>query len=223
MEFIKEALEFVLHIDVHLQALCGAYGGWVYAILFLIVFCETGLVVTPFLPGDSLLFAVGSLVAIGAMKAEVAAPLLVCAALCGDNVNYWVGRYLGPRVFQKENSRLLNKEYLERTHKFYEKHGRKTIVIARFLPIIRTFAPFVAGIGRMNYRMFLTFSIVGAALWVSLFVGGGYYFGNIPAIKNNFSIVILVLVLIPGMPALIEFVRMRMRANSRKHIPTSGD
>lgn len=218
MEFLKEALEFVLHIDVHLQVLCATYGAWVYAILFLIVFCETGLVVTPFLPGDSLLFAVGSLVALGAVEGGVVAPLLVAAALSGDNVNYWAGRYLGPRVFQKEGSKLLNKEYLERTHKFYDKHGRKTVVIARFLPIIRTFAPFVAGIGRMNYRVFLTFSVLGAALWVSLFVGGGYYFGNIPVIKNNFSIVILVLVLIPGMPALIEFVRMRF--GKRKPVGT---
>jgi membrane-associated protein len=209
MEFLKEAIEFVLHIDTHLQALCGAYGGWVYAILFLIVFCETGLVVTPFLPGDSLLFAVGSLVALNALEARIVAPLLVAAALTGDNVNYWVGRYLGPRVFQKENSKILNKEYLERTHKFYDRHGRKTVVIARFLPIIRTFAPFVAGIGRMTYRVFLTFSVLGAMLWVSLFVGGGYFFGNIPVIKNNFSLVILALVLIPGLPALIEFLRMR--------------
>ncbi len=209
MEFLKEAIEFVIHIDVHLQSLCTTYGVWVYAILFVIVFCETGLVVTPFLPGDSLLFAIGSLVALGALEARVAAPLLVAAALSGDNVNYWVGRYIGPRVFQKEKSRFLNKEYLDRTHTFYNKHGRKTVVIARFLPIIRTFAPFVAGIGRMKYRVFLTFSILGAILWVSLFVAGGYYFGNIPAIKNNFSIVILALVLIPGLPALIEFLRIR--------------
>ncbi len=209
MDIIKQALEFVIHIDAHLLALCTAYGAWVYAIVFVVVFCETGLVVTPFLPGDSLLFAIGSLVSLGALEARIVAPLLVAAALCGDNVNYWVGRYLGPRVFQKENSKIFNKEYLERTHKFYERHGRKTVVIARFLPIIRTFAPFVAGIGRMNYRIFLTFSILGAALWVSLFVGGGYFFGNIPVVKNNFSIVILALVLIPGMPALVEFIRIR--------------
>jgi membrane-associated protein len=216
MEFIKDAVEFVLHIDTHLFTLCTAYGAWVYAILFLIVFCETGLVVTPFLPGDSLLFAVGALAALNAIEARIAAPLLVAAALSGDNVNYWVGRYLGPRVFQKEKSKFLNKDHLERTHRFYEKHGRKAVVIARFLPIIRTFAPFVAGIGRMTYRIFLTFSVLGAALWVGLFVAGGYYFGNIPIIKNNFSIVILVLVLIPGMPALIEFLRMWFR---KKRIP----
>jgi membrane-associated protein len=216
VEFLKEAIEFVLHIDVHLQALCGAYGAWVYAIIFLIVFCETGFVVTPFLPGDSLLFAVGSLVAIGALDAGIAAPLLVAAALSGDNVNYWVGRYVGPKVFHKENVKFLNKEYLERTHKFYDKHGRKTVVIARFLPIIRTFVPFVAGIGRMTYTIFLLFSILGASLWVSLFIAGGYYFGNFPIIKNNFSIVILVLVTIPGLPALIGFIRMRF---GRKRIP----
>ena len=216
MEFLKEALEFVLHIDVHLQALCGTYGGWVYAIIFLIVFCETGFVVTPFLPGDSLLFAVGSLVAIGALEARIAAPLLVAAALSGDNVNYWVGRYVGPKVFHKDNAKFLNKEYLDRTHHFYQRHGRKTVVIARFLPIIRTFVPFVAGIGRMTYTIFLMFSVIGATLWVSLFISGGYYFGNIPAIKNNFSIVILVLVLIPGLPALMEFLRMRF---GRKKVP----
>ena len=216
MDLIKEAIEFVLHIDTHLLALCAAYGAWVYAILFLIVFCETGLVVTPFLPGDSLLFAVGALAALNALEARIAAPLLVAAALSGDNVNYWVGRYLGPLVFQKEKSRFLNKDHLNRTHRFYEKHGRKAVVIARFLPIIRTFAPFVAGIGRMTYRIFLTFSVLGAALWVGLFVAGGYYFGNIPIIKNNFSIVILVLVLIPGMPALMEFLRMWFR---KKRVP----
>ncbi|HTP12978.1 MAG TPA: DedA family protein [Bacteroidota bacterium] len=220
MDLIKEAIEFVLHIDAHLLSLCTAYGAWVYAIVFLIVFCETGLVVTPFLPGDSLLFAIGSLVSLGALEGRIAGPLLVAAALCGDNVNYWVGRYLGPRVFQKENSRLFNKEYLERTHRFYERHGRKTVVIARFLPIIRTFAPFVAGIGRMNYRIFLTFSVLGAALWVALFLGGGYFFGNIPAVKNNFSIVILALILIPGAPAFIEFVRMRF---GRKKVRVSEE
>ena len=214
MEFLRQAIEFVLHIDTHLQVLCGEYGAWVYAILFLIVFCETGLVVTPFLPGDSLLFAVGSLVALNALEARIVAPLLVVAALTGDNVNYWVGRYFGPIVFQKENSKVFNKAYLERTHKFYEKHGRKAVVIARFLPIIRTFAPFVAGIGRMTYRVFLTFSVLGAMLWVGLFVGGGYFFGNIPVIKSNFSIVILALILIPGLPALTQFLRMRFGKKS---------
>ncbi len=222
MEFLKEAVEFVLHIDVHLQALCTAYGTWIYGILYVIVFCETGLVVTPFLPGDSLLFAVGSLVALGALDAKLAAPLLVLAALTGDNVNYWIGRYLGPRVFHGEKSRFLNREYLDRTHKFYDKHGKKTIVIARFLPIVRTFAPFVAGIGRMAYGVFLTFSVLGAMLWVTLFVGGGYYFGNIPVVKNNFSVVIIALVLIPGLPSLIEVIRIKLRQREKKREAVAG-
>jgi membrane-associated protein len=207
MEFIQQLIDFVLHIDKHLFDLCAMYGMWIYAILFLIVFCETGLVVTPFLPGDSLLFAVGSLAAINAMRVDYAIPLLMTAALVGDNTNYWIGRKVGPKVFSQEKSLLFNREYLERTHKFYEKHGRKTIVIARFIPIIRTFAPFVAGIGRMRYQTFLLFSILGALLWVNLFVLVGYFLGNIPVIKQNFSIVIIALVLIPGMPALIEFIR----------------
>jgi len=191
------------------------YGMWIYAILFLILFCETGLVVTPFLPGDSLLFAIGSLAAIGAMQVEYAIPLLMTAALAGDNTNYWIGRKVGPKVFSQEKSRLFNKEYLDRTHRFYDKHGRMTVILARFLPIIRTFAPFVAGIGRMTYRTFLMFSIIGAFLWVNLFVLVGYFFGNIPLIKQNFSIVILALVLIPGLPALIEFIR-HIREQQRK-------
>ena len=210
-ELLKSLVEFVLHVDRHLLEFCTDYGTWVYLLLFVVVFCETGLVVTPFLPGDSLLFAVGSLAAISGLRAEIAAPLLICAALAGDNVNYWIGRSIGPRVFSSEQSRFLNRDYLDRTQRFYEKHGRKTVVIARFLPIIRTFAPFVAGIGRMVYLRFLLFSVLGALLWVSLFVGAGYYFGNIPFIKNNFSVVIIVLVLIPGLPALTEFVKIRLR------------
>jgi membrane-associated protein len=215
MEFIQQIIEFVLHIDRHLFDLCTMYGMWIYAILFLILFCETGLVVTPFLPGDSLLFAIGSLAAIGAMQVEYAIPLLMTAALAGDNTNYWIGRKVGPKVFSQEKSRLFNKEYLDRTHRFYDKHGRMTVILARFLPIIRTFAPFVAGIGRMTYRTFLMFSIIGAFLWVNLFVLVGYFFGNIPLIKQNFSIVILALVLIPGLPALIEFIR-HIREQQRK-------
>jgi membrane-associated protein len=207
MELLQQLIQFVLHIDKHLFDLCTLYGAWIYGILFLVVFCETGLVVTPFLPGDSLLFAIGSLAAIGAMRVEFAIPLLMTAALTGDNTNYWIGRKVGPKVFSQEKSRLFNKEYLNRTNKFYDKYGKITVVIARFLPIIRTFAPFVAGIGRMTYRTFLLFSIMGALLWVTLFVLVGYFFGNIPFIKEHFSLVILALVLIPGMPAAIEFVR----------------
>ena len=216
MDLIKEAIEFVLHIDTHLLALCAAYGAWVYAILFLIVFCETGFVVTPFLPGDSLLFAVGALAAIQALDPWIASVILIAAAVGGDTANYWIGHYVGPRVFHEEHSRFLNKEHLERTHSFYEKHGGKTIIIARFLPIIRTFAPFVAGIGDMTYRRFILYNIAGGVMWVLLVVGAGYFFGNITVVKNNFSIVILALVLIPGLPALMEFLRMWFR---KKRVP----
>jgi membrane-associated protein len=211
MGFIPDVLDFVLHLDKHLFDLCTQYGTWVYAILFVVVFCETGLVVTPFLPGDSLLFAVGSLAAISALDLPTSIALLMIAAILGDTVNYWMGDYVGPKVFQKENSRLLNKEYLVRTHLFYEKHGGKTIIIARFLPIIRTFAPFVAGIGSMTYRRFLLFNVVGGALWVLLFVFAGYFFGSVPIVKNNFSLVIIALILIPGIPAVVEVVRMQLR------------
>jgi len=218
MELFQQLIEFALHIDKHLFDLCAMYGVWIYAILFLVVFCETGLVVTPFLPGDSLLFAVGSLAAIGAMRAEYAIPILMAATLTGDNTNYWIGRKIGPKLFTLEKSRLFNKEYLDRTHRFYDRHGKVTIILARFLPIIRTFAPFVAGIGHMTYRIFLLFSVIGAMLWVNLFILVGYFFGNIPFIKQNFSIVIIALILIPGMPALIEFFRHIIER--RKRHPT---
>lgn len=211
MDPLEKGIDFILHIDAHLLDLCAQYGVWVYAILFVIVFCETGLVVTPFLPGDSLLFAVGSLAAIGALDVTTSVVLLIVAAIVGDTVNYWIGDYVGPKVFHEEHSRLLNKEYLLRTHRFYEKHGGKTIIIARFLPIIRTFAPFVAGIGSMTYRRFLMFNIVGGIAWVLLFVLAGYFFGNIPFIKNNFSLVIIALILIPGIPAAVEVIRQQLR------------
>jgi membrane-associated protein len=216
MGFIQDFLEIILHLDRHLFDLCSQYGAWVYAILFVIIFCETGLVVTPFLPGDSLLFAVGSLAAINALDLPTSIVLMILAAVLGDTVNYWIGNYVGPRVFQKENSRLLNKEYLVRTHQFYEKHGGKTIIIARFLPIIRTFAPFVAGIGSMTYRRFLLFNVVGGALWVLLFILAGYFFGSIQIVKDNFSLVIIALVLIPGIPSLVEIVRIELRKRKAK-------
>jgi membrane-associated protein len=219
MESIALLIDFVTHIDQHLHTLCTSYGIWVYAILFIIIFCETGLVVTPFLPGDSLLFAVGSLAAIGALDVIVGSILLMAAAVGGDTVNYWAGNYVGPRVFYEEHSRFLNKEYLRRTHAFYEKHGGKTIIIARFLPIIRTFAPFVAGIGQMTYSRFIAFNVVGGVLWVLIIVSGGYLFGNIPFIKNNFSFVILAFILIPGIPSVVEFIKIqisRRKARSRR-------
>ncbi|MDP2884262.1 MAG: DedA family protein [Ignavibacteria bacterium] len=211
MGFLQDFLEIILHLDKHLFDLCTQYGAWVYAILFVIVFCETGLVVTPFLPGDSLLFAVGSLAAINALDLTLSIVLLITAAILGDTVNYWIGDYVGPKVFHQENSRFLNKEYLVRTHQFYEKHGGKTIIIARFLPIIRTFAPFVAGIGSMTYKRFLMFNVVGGALWVLLFVPAGYFFGSVPFVKNNFSLVIIALVLIPGIPSVVEVVRLQLK------------
>jgi membrane-associated protein len=211
MDFIQDFFEIILHLDKYLFDLCTAYGAWVYAILFVVVFCETGLVVTPFLPGDSLLFAVGSLAAINALDLTTSIVLLIFAAILGDTVNYWIGDYVGPKVFHQEKSRFLNKEYLLRTHQFYEKHGGKTIIIARFLPIIRTFAPFVAGIGSMTYRRFLLFNVVGGVLWVLLFVPAGYFFGSVPIVKNNFSLVIIALVLIPGIPAAVEVIRMQIR------------
>jgi membrane-associated protein len=191
----------------------------IYAILFLIVFCETGFVITPFLPGDSLLFAVGSLAAIGALDPWFTIILLIVAAFAGDTVNYWIGHYIGPKIFHKEKVRFLNKEYLERTHRFYEKHGGKTIIIARFLPIIRTFAPFVAGIGSMTYPRFMVYNLAGGVLWVLLFVFAGYFFGNMPLIKQNFSIVIIALVLIPGIPALVEFVRHFIERRNKSKNP----
>jgi membrane-associated protein len=215
MGFIPDALDFVLHLDKHLFDLCTQYGTWVYAILFLIIFCETGLVVTPFLPGDSLLFAVGSLAAISALDLTTSILLLTAAAILGDTVNYWVGDFVGPKVFQREDSRLLNKEYLNRTHRFYEKHGGKTIIIARFLPIIRTFAPFVAGIGSMTYRRFILFNVVGGAAWVLLFVFAGFFFGSVPFIKNNFSLVIIALILIPGIPAVVEVIRVQLKKRGK--------
>lgn len=215
MEFLQHPIDFILHLDKFLPLLCNEYGIWIYGILCAIIFCETGLVVTPFLPGDSLLFAVGSLAALGALRVEFAIPLLLCAALLGDNTNYWIGRKIGPKVFNSAHSRFFNKEYLDRTHLFYEKYGKAAVIIARFLPIIRTFAPFVAGIGKMRYRIFLVFSVIGAALWVNLFAVAGYYFGNIPFVKQNFSIVVIALVLIPGLPALIEFLR-QLRARWTK-------
>jgi len=223
MEFFQQLIQFVLHIDKHLFDLCTMYGTWIYAILFVIIFCETGFVVTPFLPGDSLLFAAGSLAAIGALDPWLAIILLIIAAFAGDTVNYWIGHYMGPKVFHKENVRFLNKEYLERTHRFYEKHGGKTIIIARFLPIIRTFAPFVAGIGSMTYPRFMMYNLSGGALWVFLFILGGFFFGNVPIVKQNFSIVILALVLIPGIPALVEFIRHFVSRRKKQELSQTGN
>jgi membrane-associated protein len=211
MDLLHYLADFVLHLDTHLADIIARYGTGTYLILFLIVFCETGLVVTPFLPGDSLLFAAGTFAGLGALNPYVLLVLLMAAALCGDNVNYWVGRYIGPRAFSGAIP-WLRQDYLARTEAFYDRHGGKTVIIARFIPIIRTFAPFVAGVGRMRYARFLSFSVGGAALWVGLFIFGGYLFGNIPVVRRNFSAVIVAIILISVLPVVVEAVKARRRA-----------
>lgn len=211
MEFITHLIDLFLHLDVHLHELTLEYGTWTYAILFIVIFCETGLVVTPFLPGDSLLFAAGSLAALGSLDPHLLVFLLVLAGILGDSVNYTVGYRIGPKIFHKENVRFLNKAYLEKAHAFYERHGGKTIIFARFIPIIRTFAPFVAGIGKMTYAKFLLYNVTGAVVWVAGFVYTGYYFGNLPFVKKNFSLVIIAIIILSVTPPVIEFIRSRMR------------
>jgi membrane-associated protein len=209
MELIRYLIDVVLHLDKHLDIVIQNFGAWTYGVFFCIIFLETGLVVTPFLPGDSLLFAVGALAALGSLDIKALLILLAVAAIAGDTVNYWIGHAAGPKVFSRENSLLLNKEHLHRTHRFYEKYGGKTIVLARFVPIIRTFAPFVAGIGCMNYSRFIAYNVFGGVGWVSLFLLGGYFFGNIPIVKNNFSLVIFAIIFISVLPIAVEFVRSR--------------
>lgn len=212
---IAQLIDLFLHLDAHLYELVSAYGPWVYLILFLVVFAETGLVVTPFLPGDSLLFATGAIAATGALDPNAVVGLLLVAAVLGDATNYWIGHYVGPKVFTRQKSWFFNPEHLHRTHAFYEKHGGKTIIIARFVPIIRTFAPFVAGIGEMSYRRFFSFNVVGALLWVPGLVYAGYFFGNLPIVKQNFSLVILAIIGLSVLPMVVEFVR-HWREKSRR-------
>ncbi|MFZ4794266.1 MAG: DedA family protein [Blastocatellia bacterium] len=207
MELIKYLIDLILHLDKHLVELVTQYGAWTYAILFLIIFCETGLVVMPFLPGDSLIFAVGTLAAKGVLDLFWVSILMIIAAIIGDTINYWIGYKIGPKVFSSQDSRLLNRRHLDRTHQFYEKYGGKTIIIARFMPIIRTFAPFVAGIGRMNYSRFLLYNVVGGVLWIVLFMLAGYLFGNIPIVKRNFTLVIFGIIVVSILPGVIEYLR----------------
>jgi membrane-associated protein len=209
MEFILQIIDFIVHVDTHLDAIIREYGTWTYAILFLIIFAETGLVVTPFLPGDSLLFAAGAFAARGSLSPALLFVLLAIAAILGDAVNYSVGRFLAPRA--QRGFRFIRKEHLDRTHAFYEKHGGKTIIIARFMPIVRTFAPFVAGVGSMEYRRFAMFNVTGAVLWIALFVYAGFFFGNIPAVEHNFTLVIMAIIFVSILPGLIEFIRHRLR------------
>lgn len=209
MELLTQLIDVVVHLDQHLQALVAEHGAWIYLILFLIVFCETGLVVTPFLPGDSLLFVAGTVAAAGGMDIHLLVLLLIIAAVLGDAVNYGVGHYIGPRIFSHNESRWLNPAHLQRAHDFYEKYGGKTIIIARFVPIVRTYAPFVAGAASMTYSRFALFNVSGAVLWVVSLGYAGYFFGNLPFIKNNLTLVILGIIFLSILPGVIEILRNR--------------
>jgi membrane-associated protein len=211
VEFIKDFIDLFLHLDTHLQTVIQNYGTWTYVILFLIIFCETGLVVTPILPGDSLLFAAGAFAATGSLDLVWLLILLTVAAVLGDAVNYAIGHFMGPKVFSQPDSRFLKREYLDRTHQFYEKYGGKTIIIARFVPIVRTFAPFVAGVGSMTYAKFASYNVIGGLLWVGVCVLAGYAFGNIPVVQENFTLVILGIIFVSILPGIIEFLRQRQQ------------
>jgi membrane-associated protein len=217
MELIQYLIDLFLHLDKHLSVIIQNYGTWTYLLLFFVIFMETGFVVTPFLPGDSLLFAAGTFAspALGSPLNILLLWVLLClAAILGDTVNYWIGHYIGPRAFSGE-VRFLKKEYLDRTHEFYERHGGKTIILARFVPIIRTFAPFVAGVGMMTYGKFITYNVVGGIAWVSIFTWGGYFFGTLPFVQENFSFVVLAIILLSVMPAVYEVVRDKLQPRRR--------
>jgi len=215
MEVITNLIELFLHIDEYLAEIIANYGTWTYALLFFVIFLETGLVVTPFLPGDSLLFAAGSFAALGVLSPWTLVILLSIAAILGDTVNYWIGHYIGPKAFSG-NIRFLKKEYLDKTHAFYEKHGGKTIILARFVPIVRTFAPFVAGVGAMTYSKFILYNVVGGLLWVNIFVWLGYFFGNLPFVKKNFEFAILAIIFISVMPMVYEFLKAKLESRKEK-------
>lgn len=212
MDLLMQFIDVILHLDQHLEAWSAAYGVWIYAILFLIIFCETGLVVTPFLPGDSLLFAAGALAAMGGTDITLTMLVIFSAAVIGDNVNYWIGRYIGPKVFGWENSRFFNKKALILTQSYFEKYGTKTLVMGRFIPLVRTFAPFTAGVGQMHYPKFLTVSILGGLLWVGLLTQAGYWLGNIPVVKSNIEFVVIGIIVVSLLPAVFTFVQARMAA-----------
>lgn len=220
MTILQQIIHIILHLDEYLGQIIQDYGIWTYAFLFFVIFMETGFVITPFLPGDSLIFAAGTLAGLGYLNVWLLYIVLCAAAILGDTVNYWIGHYFGPRAFSG-NIRFLKKEYLDRTHAFYEKHGGKTIIIARFIPIIRTFAPFVAGIGAMTYPKFITYNVVGGMAWVGLFLFGGYFFGNLPFVQNNFSFVLLAIIFISVLPAIIEIINNRLQARKQTEPPAS--
>jgi membrane-associated protein len=213
MEWITTLIDLFLHLDQYLNVIIRDYGLWTYLLLFVIIFCETGLVVFPILPGDSLLFAAGAFAAMGALDPWWLFGLLSIAAVAGDTVNYGVGNLVGPKIFHQEKVRFFKKEYLIRTHEFYERHGGKMIIFARFIPIIRTFAPFVAGIGKMTYLHFISYNVIGGIAWIAIFIFGGYYFGNLPLVKKNFTLVIIAIIFISILPAIVEFLRQRMQSS----------
>ncbi len=216
LQLLRTLIEYILHLDRYLGQLIQSYHTWTYLFMFFIIFMETGFVITPFLPGDSLLFAAGTLAGLGQyLNIGILFVIFSAAAIAGDTANYWIGHYIGPRAFSG-NIRFLKKEYLDRTHAFYEKHGGKTIIIARFIPIIRTFAPFVAGIGAMTYPRFIAYNVIGGIAWVSLFVFGGYFFGKLTIIQQNFSLVLLAIIFISMLPAIIEFIHARQQASQAK-------
>ena len=220
MEVLQTLLDFFLHLDTYLDEIIRTYGVWTYALLFTIIFMETGFVVTPFLPGDSLLFAAGTFAGLGSLNVWLLWLLMFTAAVLGDTVNYWIGSKVGPRAFEG-NVRFLKKEYLDQTEEFYQKHGGKTIVLARFVPIVRTFAPFVAGVGTMNYRRFIVYNVFGAFIWTGLFISLGYFFGNIPFVQRNFELVVVVIIFLSIVPMVIEYVRGRAKKVSCKPISPS--
>jgi len=222
VDLIRFLIDFVLHLDKHLGDIIQQYGAATYALLFAIVFCETGFVVTPFLPGDSLLFAVGAFAARGNLNLALSLGLLMAAAILGDTANYWIGAKVGPAIFTRDDVRWLNKKHLDRTHEFYVRHGGKTIIIARFVPIIRTFAPFVAGIGTMSYPRFLAFNVVGGVAWVAAFTLGGFFFGNLPLVKKNFTLVIMVIIIISVIPVVLELLRQRREARAEALAPRAS-
>jgi membrane-associated protein len=211
MEQVSNLIDFILHLDSHLKEVIESYGIWCYLLFFIIIFAETGLVVTPFLPGDSLLFALGTLAATGSVKVGWLFVILSAAAVLGDSANYTVGKYFGLMILKREGAWFLKKEHIERTHRFYEKYGAKTIVLARFVPIVRTFAPFIAGVGKMTYLRFFSYNVVGGILWIALFVFGGFFFGNIPVIRRNFTLTIFAIIIISILPAVIEVIREKRR------------
>ncbi len=215
MDIVLYLIDFFIHLDKYLPVIIESFGIWVYLIVFIVIFCETGLVVTPILPGDSLLFTLGALAALGSLHIGALLILLCIAGIAGDSINYAIGHYIGPRVFHFEDSRFFKKKYLIKTHEFYERHGGKTIIIARFMPIIRTFAPFVAGVGAMTYGKFISYNIIGGVAWVCTFLLGGYFFGNIPSVKENFSLVIVAIVIISVMPGFVAYARQKFIARQK--------